>query len=67
MPTPKLKPCPFCGSKSLMMTINFKHVPPMFRCCCKRCGCGTPWLREDYKNAVEIWNSRNWKEEQDGK
>lgn len=53
-----LKPCPFCGGKAVRNSIRFGKVPPLVRVYCRRCECGTLWMRIDWKDAVAAWNRR---------
>ena len=58
MPSPKLKPCPFCGGRAKRETARGFVVPPMHIVRCTKCGCMTTWMREDWRNAVSVWNRR---------
>ena len=49
----ELKPCPFCGSKSL----GFYWEIDVCRIECKECGAKGPWeMERDF--AEKIWNRR---------
>lgn len=61
---PRLKPCPFCGSKEIGITVDYTYDPIIvakIKCC--DCGCNI-WrnslkdTRGIYDRAVEKWNTR---------
>ncbi len=58
MNNPKLLPCPFCGHKAMRRTMKWSHAPKLVRVFCPKCDTGTNWMREDYRDAVAVWNSR---------
>ena len=49
----EIKPCPFCGSNSLIIESNNSY----FRINCGKCECHGP--KEDtYEKAISAWNRR---------
>ena len=49
----KLKPCPFCGSTEIYLSLNTKLVV------CKKCGCFGPLEGiSDAEEAIAAWNRR---------
>lgn len=53
----KLKPCPFCGSNSILF--HQPQIKPQehFGIYCGNCGCGTMGL-PDKEKVINIWNTR---------
>lgn len=59
MPSPKLKPCPFCGGEAELLPMDFAGPNPPFRIACTKCDYKTVWMRADWKSsAVAAWNLR---------
>lgn len=48
----ELKPCPFCGSKSILVT-----KPTTWQAWCTSCKAIGPWKIEK-RDAIEAWNKR---------
>jgi Lar family restriction alleviation protein len=59
--TPVNKPCPFCGSKDRIDTINYASGDPAkFRVQCQDCGDTTKW-HDTEDDAWKAWNSRDFR------
>jgi Lar family restriction alleviation protein len=58
MPSPELKPCPFCGGKAVCIdrTIPDK-TKPRFSILCESCRAATCWIDTE-ENAIAAWNRR---------
>ncbi len=49
----KLKPCPFCGSKEIVVIEN----GGTYDVHCRNCGCGSPY-RYKKEDVIKAWNRR---------
>jgi Lar family restriction alleviation protein len=51
----ELKPCPFCGSKDIVLESfgELRHTA-----CCSTCECNTGYMQDDCE-AIESWNTRS--------
>lgn len=58
MPSPELKPCPFCGGNAVCVdrTIPDK-TKPRFSILCDSCKAATRWIDTE-ENAIAAWNRR---------
>jgi len=54
---PELKPCPFCGSKSITVYIYKGSLLPLFSAECEECGCLLSGF-DTKENAIKAWNRR---------
>lgn len=52
----ELKPCPFCGGKSVMVKQKSEIMSSLYSVCCGFCYCTTPWETEE--KAAYDWNRR---------
>jgi Lar family restriction alleviation protein len=52
----KLKPCPFCGSKNIVVAHTKKLF--VYRSICKDCGADNCKLAETEEDAIKLWNTR---------
>lgn len=52
----KLKPCPFCGGRAVMVEGKYQ-APGKFSATCGVCFCSSPWETSE-ENAVHTWNRR---------
>lgn len=67
MPSPKLKPCPFCGRRAVRRVLKWAGQRKFVRVFCPKCDTGTAWMRVDYRDAVAVWNRRAGEEAPHGK
>jgi Lar family restriction alleviation protein len=60
--TPVNKPCPFCGTKNVVVdTLNYTSGNPgRFRVQCQDCGGATKW-HDTKDEAWEAWNNRDYR------
>ena len=59
MPSPKLKPCPFCGAEAHLEVRGYDHKRE-YRVCCSavyQCGGSQYWF-DRMREAVAAWNRR---------
>lgn len=63
----ELKPCPFCGSKKIIITDDCENSPYSNVCCCcdfNQGGCGAAsGYRSTATEAIEAWNRRAGEQE----
>lgn len=50
-----MEPCPFCGSKDIVLVDAAK---PLCWLSCKDCMCFGPLMTEGSQAAIEAWNTR---------
>lgn len=57
---PKLRPCPFCGGKGVLLSSYNRWPIEYFRVVCKQNGCGdTHDFYTDRQKAIDAWNRRD--------
>ena len=59
MPSPELKPCPFCGNNAILETRGYDHKRN-YRVSCNsvyHCGASQHWF-DTMREAVAAWNRR---------
>ena len=66
--TPELLPCPFCGGEAEIKSVEHGDGPNRMGCTriyCSDCYCGTDWETDtyDFKDAIDIWNTRVYPED----
>ena len=66
--TPELLPCPFCGGEAEIDSVEHGDGPNRMsqtRIYCSNCYCETDWNTGtyDFKDAIDIWNTRVYPEE----
>lgn len=54
----RLKPCPFCGGKAVIMKIDIPPMRELWRVECSVCGAATWYRLVERDFAVEAWNRR---------
>lgn len=52
----KLKPCPFCGSKEIVITDGYSNVGCWAEC--SFCGASTKAEERTHKECAKAWNRR---------
>lgn len=57
---PDLKPCPFCGSKEILVHRSYFSMSPgeSYRVRCKRCPCELGWNYSSMEELTTAWNGR---------
>ena len=55
MNTPELKPCPFCGSKSITVEMDSMYGDKVR---CENCGAGIDTKATRFPSAITLWNRR---------
>lgn len=60
MPSPELKPCPFCGAEADVVSAPSLYdgrIPAKFAAFCLVCECATSW-KPTPTEAIAAWNRR---------
>ena len=56
----KIKPCPFCGCKTVDLLAETEYFPPVYVVKCGKCKAEGPYEYEDCDEnaAIKKWNKR---------
>lgn len=54
----KLKSCPFCGGKAIILHTDPSYQLSHFFVTCNSCGVETPRVSRTREQAIEVWNRR---------
>lgn len=55
----ELKPCPFCGSKDLKISVYNNKGGTVYQVYCYRCGANGPDYGDNKQWAINAWNKRS--------
>lgn len=54
----KLKPCPFCGGRAIILQTETFFSYPRYFATCDSCGVETPRVYKTRAKSIEAWNRR---------